>query len=162
MSGLSGQYPLVDLLECAGLARSSYYYALSHPKAPTRPELWEAAAEIFSRTANGCGHRQIAMCPYCGTSEEDFRACGLVGCAQCYQSLSKAVIPVVIRLQGTETHCGKKPRNSGEREEMVRRRNLLKTRVEELIKNRSYEAAKMCSDELKRLNKILYKEGPDD
>lgn len=62
VSGLSGQYPLVDLLECAGLARSSYYYALSHPKAPTRPELWEAAAEIFSRTANGCGHRQIAMC----------------------------------------------------------------------------------------------------
>ena len=62
MSGLSGQYPLADLLECAGLARSSYYYALSHPKAPTRPELWEAAAEIFSRTANGCGHRQIAMC----------------------------------------------------------------------------------------------------
>lgn len=45
-----------------GMARSSYYYALSHPKAPTRPELWEAAAEIFSRTANGCGHRQIAMC----------------------------------------------------------------------------------------------------
>ena len=62
MSGLSGQHRLADLLECAGLARSSYYYALSHPKAPTRPELWEAAAEIFSRTANGCGHRQIAMC----------------------------------------------------------------------------------------------------
>lgn len=46
-------YGLGCLLECAGLARSSYYYALSHPKAPTRPELWEAAAEIFSRTANG-------------------------------------------------------------------------------------------------------------
>ena len=44
------------------MARSSYYYAISHPKAPTRPELWEKAAEIFSRTANGCGHRQIAMC----------------------------------------------------------------------------------------------------
>ena len=42
------------LLECAGMARSSYYYALSHPKAPTRPELWEAAAEIFSRTARAC------------------------------------------------------------------------------------------------------------
>lgn len=62
MSGLSGLYPLSDLLEAARLARSSYYYALSHPKAPTRPELWEAAGEIFSRTANGCGHRQIAMC----------------------------------------------------------------------------------------------------
>ena len=50
------------LLECAGLPRSSYYYALSHPKRPTRPELREAVAEIFSRTANGCGHRQVAMC----------------------------------------------------------------------------------------------------
>ena len=56
-------HELGSLLECAGLARSSYYYALSHPtRPPRRPELWEAAAEIFSRTANGCGHRQIAMC----------------------------------------------------------------------------------------------------
>ena len=44
------------------MARSSYYYALSHPARPTRPELRDAVAEIFSRTANGCGHRQVAMC----------------------------------------------------------------------------------------------------
>ena len=53
---------LGHLLACAGLARSTYYYALAHPERPTRPELRGAAAEIFSRTANGCGHRQIAMC----------------------------------------------------------------------------------------------------
>lgn len=35
------------LLECAGPARSGYCYALS---------------EIFSRTADGCGRRQVAMC----------------------------------------------------------------------------------------------------
>ena len=62
MSGLSGQCPLADLLAFADFAWSSYYHALSHPKAPIRPELWEAAAEIFSRTANVCGHRQIDMC----------------------------------------------------------------------------------------------------
>ena len=62
MSELSGQCPLSDLLDAAGLPRSSYYYSIAHPKAPTRPELWGKAAEIFSRTANGCGHRQIAMC----------------------------------------------------------------------------------------------------
>ena len=55
-------YELGRLLECAGMARSSYYYALSHPARPTRPELRGAVAEIFSRTANGCGHRQVAMC----------------------------------------------------------------------------------------------------
>ena len=62
VNGLSGQHPLSDLLECAGLARSSYYYALAHPARPTRPELRGAVAEVFSRTANGCGHRQVAMC----------------------------------------------------------------------------------------------------
>ena len=53
---------LGHLLACSGLARSTYYYALSHPPRATRPELRGAVAEIFSRTANGCGHRQIAMC----------------------------------------------------------------------------------------------------
>ena len=62
MSGLSGLYPLADLLAAAGLAKSSYRYALAHPKAPTRPELRGAVAEVFSRTPNGCGHRQVAMC----------------------------------------------------------------------------------------------------
>ena len=55
-------HSLRHLLECSGLGRSTYYYALAHPRRPTRPELRDAAAEIFSRTANGCGHRQIAMC----------------------------------------------------------------------------------------------------
>ena len=63
MSALRAEgYELGRLLECAGMARSSYYYALSHPARPTRPELRDAVAEIFSRTANGCGHRQVAMC----------------------------------------------------------------------------------------------------
>lgn len=53
------------LLECVGLPRSTYYYALAHPARPTRPELRGAVTEIFSRTANGCGHRQVAMC-LCG------------------------------------------------------------------------------------------------
>ncbi len=58
----SGQgHPLVDLLGAAGMARLTYCYALKHPPRPTRPELWRKAVEIFNRTANGCGHRQIAM-----------------------------------------------------------------------------------------------------
>ena len=59
---LSGQgHALSDLLAAAGLPRSTYYRARSHPPRPTRPELRGKVAEVFSRTANGCGHRQIAM-----------------------------------------------------------------------------------------------------
>ena len=60
---LSGHgHKLCDLLEAAGLARSSYYYALAHPQLPTRAQLRPKVAQIFSRTPNGCGHRQVAMC----------------------------------------------------------------------------------------------------
>ncbi|MDM8301982.1 IS3 family transposase [Collinsella tanakaei] len=59
LSGLG--HDLADLLEAAGLARSTYYYALANPKGPTRPELRGRVAEIFGRLPNGVGHRQIAM-----------------------------------------------------------------------------------------------------
>lgn len=60
---LSGQgHAVRDLLEAAGLAKSSYYYALAHPQQPTRVQLRPKVAQIFSRTPNGCGHRQVAMC----------------------------------------------------------------------------------------------------
>jgi transposase InsO family protein len=61
---LSGQgHALGDLLAASGVPASTYHYNKARPaKAPTRPELWGKAVEIFSRSPNGCGHRQIAMC----------------------------------------------------------------------------------------------------
>lgn len=58
-----GGHALKDLLAASGAPASTYHHNKSRPpKAPTRPELWEKTAEIFSRSPNGCGHRQIAMC----------------------------------------------------------------------------------------------------
>ena len=54
-----------DLLECRrACAGRAYYYALAHPKQPTRRVSAgrRKVAQIFSRTPNGCGHRQVAMC----------------------------------------------------------------------------------------------------
>ena len=46
---LSGHgHAVRDLLEAAGLARSSYYYALAHPQQPTRVQLRPKVAQIFS------------------------------------------------------------------------------------------------------------------
>ena len=50
-------------MAASGVPASTYHYNKARPpKAPTRPELWGKAVEIFSRSPNGCGHRQIAMC----------------------------------------------------------------------------------------------------
>lgn len=50
------------LLECAGPARSGRCYAPSRPAGPARPGPRGASAEIFSRAADGCGRRRVAMC----------------------------------------------------------------------------------------------------
>lgn len=49
-------------MKAVQLSKSTYYYLCKHPLKPTRPELREHVVEIFSRTANGCGYRQITMC----------------------------------------------------------------------------------------------------
>lgn len=61
VEALEGALRTSNPLEAAGLVRSSYRYALAHPKHPTRPGLRARVAEIFSRLPNGVGHRQIAM-----------------------------------------------------------------------------------------------------
>jgi putative transposase len=48
-------HPLRCLLKIAGLARSTYYYLLSHPEPVTRPDIEPMVAEVFHRTPNGCG-----------------------------------------------------------------------------------------------------------
>lgn len=49
------------LLGIAGLARSTYHDLLKRPVRVTRPDLDGLVAEVFRRTPNGCGHRQIHM-----------------------------------------------------------------------------------------------------
>ena len=52
---------LDQLLRIAGLARSTYFYHLSHPEL-TRADLGPLVGEVWGRTPNGCGHRQVRMC----------------------------------------------------------------------------------------------------
>jgi hypothetical protein len=63
VSALAGLgHPLPLLLRAAGLARSTYYYHRSHPERVTRPDIEPLVDEVFHRTPNGCGHRQVRMC----------------------------------------------------------------------------------------------------
>lgn len=54
-------FVLSHILKHLGISRSTYYYNKGKPVKNTRPELWASVRNIFERTRNGCGHRQIAM-----------------------------------------------------------------------------------------------------
>ena len=48
-------------------------------------------------------------CPYCGKSKDSVLRSGLVGCANCYTSFAKDLIPIIVKTQGERTHDGKTP-----------------------------------------------------
>ncbi|MBQ3020444.1 MAG: hypothetical protein IJD77_07675 [Clostridia bacterium] len=53
---------------------------------------------------------QSEVCPYCGTSVEEFLKSKLVGCAYCYRTMQASLMPSVVKMQGQKrAHCGKTP-----------------------------------------------------
>jgi protein arginine kinase activator len=48
-------------------------------------------------------------CAYCGTSFEEFRNRGLLGCCHCYEEFGERLLPVIRRIQAGETHTGRRP-----------------------------------------------------
>lgn len=44
-----------------GLRRSTYYYLRSHPREDAYADVRPLVREIFSRTPNGMGYRQVRM-----------------------------------------------------------------------------------------------------
>ena len=60
---LAGRGHRLDhLLRIAGLPKSTYYHHLSRPAHVSRPDVEPMVREIWERTPNGCGHRQVRMC----------------------------------------------------------------------------------------------------
>ena len=49
------------MLEKLDLKRSTYYYHLSHPKQDRYSDVRPLLHEVFARTANGMGYRQVAL-----------------------------------------------------------------------------------------------------
>lgn len=53
---------------------------------------------------------KVLLCPYCGTTVEEFKEKKLLGCANCYITLKDSISPSISRMQqGQKVHKGKSP-----------------------------------------------------
>lgn len=79
--------------------------------------------------ANAAAARQetqrAARCPFCGNTMEDYLHSGLVGCAECYQVFAAELVPYIVRLQGGDEHCGKRPSSDPKYEAAASLREIL-------------------------------------
>ncbi len=105
---------------------------------------------------------QSAVCSACGTTLEEFRATGLVGCPACYRHLREQLIPTVRRIQGRLRHEGVAPSVNAEDEyslmrSLVEERERLKEQLEGAMRSRDFARAEQLKELLLQINHKLYR-----
>ncbi len=102
-----------------------------------------------------------ATCPSCGTTMEDFRKSGLLGCAKCYEALRAELTPAIRRIQGRVQHAGRAPvGDAGNKFSRIRalvdEREDLKEEMERAMRAGDYALANRLKERLIAINRTLY------
>ena len=94
-------------------------------------------------------------CPYCGTSSEDFRHTGRLGCPQCYTHFEGQLRGLLRRVHGSTQHVGKLylSEASGVEDPTAHLRNL-KLRLERAVELEDFEAAAEFRDQIHELEEV--------
>lgn len=91
-------------------------------------------------------------CSCCGSTFASIAETGKVGCAECYITFEKELLPYLKRIHGSVNHTGKTP---GSKELVVTEVkdtvSELKTKLAQLVAAENYEEAAIVRDEIKRL-----------
>lgn len=100
-------------------------------------------------------------CPVCGSSFEEISRTGRVGCAQCYQTFRRRLLPVIQRIHGSTEHRGKKPSQgkmilrpqTGMRvvPQKVSDLEQKERQLQEAIASQNFERAAVLRDEIKAI-----------
>lgn len=100
-------------------------------------------------------------CPSCGTTLEEFRVTGLLGCADCYAAFRDELLPTIRSVQGKTRHVGKAP--SGNADEkydlvigLVKKQEELRSRIKEAERVSDAAEVRRLKAELEEVNRRLY------
>ena len=93
------------------------------------------------------------VCSVCGTTYEDFKNTGLLGCSECYKYFNLAITPVIKRVQGNLENIGKIPKRSGKG--LIEKKELqhLKEELQRAIEVEEYERAAEIRDNIREIQK---------
>ncbi len=100
----------------------------------------------------------LNVCPRCGTTIEEFRRTGLLGCAECYRVFRGEVLATVRRVQGKTRHEGSLPAVSEEKYSFMLERQHLKEEIERAMREERYSDAEALQQRLKESDRTRRKE----
>ena len=99
---------------------------------------------------------EASCCPFCGSTLEDIKKSGRLGCGRCYFVFENQVDVLLRRIQGSSFHVGKrtgKPASPVFNDQL--RMRELKKRLNEAVKTENYEEAARLRDEIIKIEERL-------
>lgn len=90
-------------------------------------------------------------CTTCGLSIGDLGKTGRLGCPDCYQSLGKALLPLIQRVQRSTRHIGKKPSRIGVKQKHQVEVRELEEKLRKYVQEENYEGAAQVRDQIRKL-----------
>lgn len=112
-----------------------------------------AAAEYAALSGIGQG----GCCPVCGTTYEQYKRTGLVGCSVCYDTFREELMPVIRRMHGKPVHMGGHPLGNGKLYELMDERNRLRAELEEAIKRKDMAEADRLNRDIREISRVIYR-----
>lgn len=94
-------------------------------------------------------------CDNCGLTYEEFRREGRVGCAECYNTFEDKLRPLIKRIQGSENHIGKIPKDKDKYLRVKRDIQELKEEMEKVVAEENFERAAKIRDEIYALEQKI-------
>ena len=121
-------------------------------------------ADLFGLDSDTKESEELAMnqvvCPTCHTAYSDFVKNSRFGCPDCYRVFDLLMSENIKKVQGNDTHTGKRPlyshgmaetKEEDGREKLERSIELLSSRLKEAVQEEEYEAAARYRDEIREL-----------
>ena len=116
----------------------------------------EAKNEVLSELAEETAGGQPDKCPSCGSTMDDIKSSGRLGCSQCYFIFENQVDMLLRRIQGSSFHVGRrtaKPEGQAFDDQMMVRE--LKKKLNDAVKKEDYEKAAQLRDEIQNIEKRM-------
>ncbi len=93
----------------------------------------------------------VRSCKNCGTSFEEFKKTGLLGCEKCFDEFKNIIEATLAQIQPSTSHKGKLSGASGKKIQMKNELNDLKEQLKRAVIDEKYEDAAVLRDKIKAL-----------
>lgn len=116
-------------------------------------------ADFLAEMGKGSGESMLPAaseaCPYCGTTPEDFRETGRLGCSQCWVHFEDQLRGLLRRIHGSTRHVGKLYLSEdAEVEDPETRLETLRRRLERAVEMEDFETAAELRDQIDELEPV--------